>query len=66
MKSLLDKYKEDDGRQPIGGWCGGNYFCTCDSCGWTYGGDKRSYECADCAYDRVERERNNPIIDFSI
>ncbi len=62
----IDTMKPDDTRPPIGGWCAGNYISYCYTCESNFGGDKRAYECADCAYARVEHERDNPIIDFSI
>ena len=41
-----------DFRGPYGGWASGHYHGTCRSCGDCYVGDKRSWECADCAYKR--------------
>ena len=32
------------------GWAPGNYFCTCYACSCRFIGEKRAYECADCAY----------------
>lgn len=51
-----------DERDPRGGWCKGGYTCTCIQCKCSYFGDKRSWECADCAYELTkgihEKERN--------
>jgi rubredoxin len=46
-----DLFKPRDPRPPKGGWADGNYRCTCRRCKTSYDGDKRSWECADCAYD---------------
>jgi len=35
------------------GWAPGYYYCECRSCRKTYSGQKRSYECAACAYDET-------------
>lgn len=40
-----------DQREPRGGWAAGGYSCTCIQCKCSYYGDKRSWECADCAYE---------------
>lgn len=39
-----------DPRPAKGLWCEGSYTCACIKCGDRYMGDKRSGECADCAY----------------
>ena len=49
---MRDDIKPQDERQRKDGWCAGDYLCTCRSCGCRYVGDKRSWECADCAYNR--------------
>ena len=51
--SILDNMKKDDTRPRKGGWCSGEYLCTCRKCGCKYQGDKRSWNCADCAYEPV-------------
>lgn len=44
------KNAKEDGRETRGGWCKGGYTCKCIQCNSSYFGDKRSWECADCAY----------------
>ncbi len=39
-----------DNRPPNGGWAPGEYFAQCFRCKTIFVGDKRAYECADCAY----------------
>jgi len=39
-----------------GGQAPGQYCCECSDCGLFYMGDKRSWQCADCAYA-------NPLVD---
>jgi hypothetical protein len=51
----LGDYKTDDRPHlPGTGWAPGWYTCTCIKCGEAYTGEKRSTECADCAYTRME------------
>ena len=48
----LEDYKID--KRPFiqgKGWGPGNYTCNCCKCGANYLGEKRSIECADCAYE---------------
>jgi hypothetical protein len=46
-----------DQRPKRGGWAPGMYTCKCVYCSSEFIGDKRSVECADCAYDaRSDRE----------
>lgn len=47
----FDNVKEDDFRDKRHGWAMGGYTCVCEECGCSYVGDKRSWMCADCAYD---------------
>ena len=47
---MFDDYKEDK-RPKKNGWAPGLYTCKC-SCGDSFLGDKRSSQCADCAYDK--------------
>lgn len=47
--------KPRDPRPPKGGWGApppgrGDYACKCSDCGCTFAGEKRAYQCADCAY----------------
>jgi len=44
-----EKYLGDN-RPKKYGWCPGNYTCNCFQCKKDFIGDKRSVECADCAY----------------
>ena len=43
-----------DERPPLNGWAFGKYCCHCRKCGQEYMGDKRSRECANCAYEAEE------------
>lgn len=43
--------KDCDSRPAVGGWAPGEYFCRCQYCKLSYAGDKRSWQCADCAYE---------------
>jgi len=43
-----------DTRPALRGWAPGAYCCRCRVCEQEYMGDKRSYECADCAYKAEE------------
>lgn len=43
-----------DERPGKGGWAPGDYFGYCSSCKEEYLGAKRSFFCADCAYNRDE------------
>lgn len=45
----LPTYKNDS-RPQRGLWAPGNYLNKCGTCGVQYIGDKRSMDCADCAY----------------
>lgn len=47
---------KDDQRPRKGGWAPGSYFCTCNTCGVQFTGDKRAITCADCAYSKAEPE----------
>lgn len=47
--------KPRDPRPPKGGWAApppgrGDYATRCSDCGCTFAGEKRAYQCADCAY----------------
>lgn len=42
----------DDSRPPRSGWAPGHYTCTCVHCDRAFYGEKRAWECADCAYAR--------------
>lgn len=44
----------DDPRPPRLGWAPGHYTCTCVHCERGFYGEKRAWECADCAYARPE------------
>jgi hypothetical protein len=46
----LPKDIKQDDRPMRGRWAPGDYFCTCVHCKAMFVGDKRSVECADCAY----------------
>jgi hypothetical protein len=43
-----------DERPQRNGWAAGDYFCRCSVCGAAYSGDKRSFNCAACAYNDWE------------
>lgn len=48
------KYKTDT-RPRKNGWCNGDYLISsCRECGESFTGDKRSWECADCAYREID------------
>lgn len=44
-------HPKTDPRPALGGWCPGGYLNRCKGCGEYYLGDKRCWQCADCAYD---------------
>jgi len=41
-----------DKRPMLGAWAPGGYIGECQECSKEYIGDKRSLECADCAYSK--------------
>lgn len=43
-----------DTRPRIQGWCPGDYMTSCIICKSLFTGDKRSYNCADCAYQKED------------
>lgn len=48
--SELDKPTEKTPNPwPIGGYAPGNYACTCGGCDRLFSGDKRSWQCLECA-----------------
>ena len=54
---LLRDFKGDNRAYLEGsGWGPGWYTCTCIKCKQGYLGEKRSNECADCAYGETEKE----------
>jgi len=46
----LKRTKPEDARPPHKGWAPGGYMCFCRGCEEHFIGDKRAYQCADCAY----------------
>jgi Zn-finger protein len=42
-------------RYPIGGYAPGNYLCKCKICGVEFIGDKRSWQCEDCAIIELKK-----------
>ncbi len=56
MPMGLRDCKRDD-RPQKGAWAPGNYMNKCSGCGCGFIGDKRAYECADCAYRPMPRAR---------
>jgi rubrerythrin len=42
------------------GWAPGDYECRCRECGKQFTGDKRAWQCANCAYK--ERRRKLDLI----
>lgn len=44
-------------RDKMGGWAQGNYHCTCMKCDREYMGDKRSTECAKCAWQILDDDQ---------
>ncbi len=48
--SWVDNIKMEDNRPQRLGWAPGGYVCRCSRCGSDFAGDKRAYQCADCAY----------------
>lgn len=58
MSELTDLsylFEPEDKRPPKHGWESGGYTCKCRCCGKMYAGRKRSYHCADCAYNFDEQ-----------
>lgn len=54
---------KSDKRPPINGWCDGEYSVICSKCKDHYIGDKRSWHCADCAYNLAEDYESKPKLD---
>lgn len=57
--------KEDD-RPQKGGWAPGDYWhAHCRCCDRAFAGDKRAYECADCAYGPIywRMTEEGPVVD---
>lgn len=48
-----------DNRPTKGAWESGNYWGKCDICSFDYTGDKRSRQCADCAYGQLYRYQDS-------
>ena len=46
----MDSPWKNSDRPALAGWCPGDYISSCSTCKESFGGDKRSYTCADCAY----------------
>jgi hypothetical protein len=61
MKNL-DFIKSLDSRDMIHGWCSGEYITTCIDCKSQFVGDKRSYNCADCAYEKDDNYKTSQKI----
>ena len=49
---------EPDERPAIGGWVPGSYWQTCTQCNKTFTGDKRASNCANCAYQYDEDNKD--------
>jgi hypothetical protein len=54
---VLDK--ERDHRPQRRGWAPGYYINKCCICEKTFMGDKRACECADCAYDDLDKNAHD-------
>lgn len=52
--------KEADPRPPKHGWAPGEYVARCNQCHQHFIGDKRAYQCADCAYSQDSKFCDNP------
>lgn len=48
--AMVKAMKEHDERPALRGWCPGQYMVRCRTCLCQFAGDKRAYQCADCAY----------------
>ena len=59
----LDEDIKVDSRPHLNGWAIGGYCCTCKKCDQKYMGDKRSTECADCAY-KTEEDKAAALQDY--
>lgn len=46
---------KEDSRPHRGGWAPGSYICKCSDCCELFMGEKRSWQCADCAYLTLSR-----------
>jgi hypothetical protein len=54
----------DERPWPLGGYAPGNYTCKCVRCGNQFEGDKRAYECLECAARQINtalRAANTPV-----
>lgn len=51
-----------DPRPRIHGWCPGEYITSCILCKSLFIGDKRSYNCADCAYMKETNHKRDSKI----
>lgn len=49
---LPDKF---DNKPPKEGWAPGKYLGKCSYCNEWFFGDKRSFQCADCAYGENQK-----------
>jgi len=49
---IMIDVKPHDDRPRKDGWCPGEYIVKCRTCKSFFVGDKRSWECADCAYNK--------------
>ena len=54
------KMKPHDPRPAFRGWAPGGYNPRCARCGQRFSGDKRAWECADCAYGAREPAQDEP------
>jgi hypothetical protein len=48
---------------PLGGYAPGHYICECISCGNEFEGDKRAYQCLDCAAKSVNSALSRRSLD---
>lgn len=53
---MNDNFKPLDGRPRRHGWAPGEYFTKCSQCNCQFIGDKRAWNCADCAYKNYDAE----------
>ncbi len=56
MGSPWNEYEARDIRPAKSGWAPGGYVRPCLSCGKEFIGEKRSYQCAQCAYAKTTQE----------
>lgn len=51
---IVKAMKPLDERPALRGWAPGQYMAKCAACKCHFAGDKRAFQCADCAYVSAE------------